>query len=165
MKVKALTIFDLKNIIENANDSTLKYVYQYNIINKTDITNLFIHFAFTNIIKLYQSTKGLIAFYFSLDLKEKMENAECEINYKKFLKIITKKLKFPIVLSNLSFEYFIKLLKDESPEYDEIIQDFKMMSEIYPKLVDTIKKLKFYKLEKDVVNDIKEQIKLICAFV
>lgn len=165
MKVKALTIFDLKNIIEDANDCTLKYIYQYNISNKTDITNLFIHFAFTNIIKIYQNNTGLIAFYFSQDLKNKMEAAKCEINYIKFLNLITKKLKFPIIISSLSYELMIKMLLDECPEYEELILDFKMMSEIYPELVNVVKKLKFYKIEKEVINDIKSQFKLISAFV
>lgn len=147
--------------IQIANDLTLQYIFRYNIVNKTDITNLFIHFCFTEIINLYKNTSGLVAFYFSQDLKNKMEESDCEIKYKKFLKIILKTLKLPLFISTFSYETVINLLRDDSPEYEEMMNEYKMMSEIYPKLVDTVKKLKFYKIEKEVVSDIKGQIKLI----
>lgn len=142
----------------------LEYISLYNITNKTDINNLFIFFALSNILEIYKNNKnGLVVFYISQDdFNVLQENGD--INYKKFIKIITKKIKFPIIISSLSFSYFCSLMATNCPEYDEIIESYTFISTIFDDIVKIIKKMKFYKLEKVFISDLKQRLKLITTF-
>lgn len=164
MRVRSLILFDLKNTIIYSNKKVLEYISLYNITNKTDINNLFIFFALSNILEIYKNNKnGLVVFYISQDdFNLLQENGD--INYKKFIKIITKKIKFPIIISSLSFSYFCSLMATNCPEYDEIIESYTFISTIFDDIVKIIKKMKFYKLEKVFISDLKQRLKLITTF-
>lgn len=164
MRVRSLILFDLKNTIIYSNKKVLEYISLYNITNKTDINNLFIFFALSNILEIYKNNKnGLVVFYISQDdFNVLQENGD--INYKKFIKIITKKIKFPIIISSLSFSYFCSLMATNCPEYDEIIESYTFISTIFDDIVKIIKKMKFYKLEKVFISDLKQRLKLITTF-
>lgn len=164
MRIRSLILFDLKDIIIHSNSKILEFVNLYNIKNKTDINNLFVFFSLSEILETYKNNKnGLIVFYFSQDDFNKLQEST-EINYSKFLKIIMKKIKFPIIISSLSFSYFCSMMATNCPEYDEIIEEYTFLPSIFDNIIKVIKKLKFYKLEKDLIYNIKERIKLLTSF-
>lgn len=164
MKVKSLIIFDLKNTIIYSNKKVLEFITLYNIKNKTDINNLFVFNALLHILEIYKNYKnGLVIFYLSQENFNSLHEKN-DINYAKFIKIITKKIKFPIIISNLNFYYFCKLMESDCPEYDEIIENYNFLSSIFDDIVKTVKKLKFYKIEKEMISDLKERFKLISTF-
>lgn len=164
MRVRSLILFDLKNTIIYSNKKVLEYISLYNITNKTDINNLFIFFALSNILEIYKNNKnGLVVFYISQNDFNLLQE-DGDINYKKFIKIITKKIKFPIIISSLSFSYFCSLMATNCPEYDEIIESYTFISTIFDDIVKLIKKMKFYKLEKVFISDLKQRLKLITTF-
>lgn len=164
MRVRSLILFDLKDTIIYSNSKVLEFINLYNIKSKTDINNLFIFFALSNIIEIYKNNKnGLVLFYCNLDDYNKL----CEdgdINYSKFLKIITKKIKFPIIISSLGFSCFCSLMASNCPEYDEIVESYVFLPAIFDDIIKVIKKLSFYKLEKELLLDLKTRIKLLTIF-
>jgi hypothetical protein len=162
MRIRSLILFDLKDTIIHSNKKVLEFISLYNITNKTDINNLFIYNALLHILEIYKNNKGgLIVFYLSQEVFNELQEAKEEINYKKFIKLITKKIKFPIIISSLTFHYFCSLMETNCPEYDEIVEEYIFLSSIFDDIIKTIKKLKFYKIEKDLVNNLKEKFKLI----
>lgn len=165
MKIRSLILFDLQNIIVESNNLVFKAMVEWGISNKTDLSNLFTYYCICKILTIYKSHKGgFICFYFSQEKYNELIDGKYDINYKRFFKIITKTIKFPIVVSTLPYQSFLILMMSDCPEYDEILDNNKMFSEIVPDLIKVIKKLKFYKLENEFVNDIKEQIKCISIF-
>ena len=164
MRIRSLILFDLKDIIIHSNSKVLEFINLYNIKNKTDISNLFVFNALLKILEIYKNNKnGLIVFYISQnDFNQLREKSE--INYSKFIKIITKTVNFPIIISNIGFSYFCSLMATNCPEYDEIIENYVFLSAIFDDLVKVIKKLKFYKIENDFILDLKNRLKLITSF-
>lgn len=164
MRVRSLILFDLKNTIIHSNKKVLEYISLYSIKNKTDINNLFIFFSLSNLLEIYKNNKnGMIVFYLSNeDYNSLQENTE--INYSKFLKIIMKKIKFPIIVSSLPFSYFCSLMATDCPQYDEIIESYTFLPSIFDDIIKLIKKLKFYKLEREIINNLKERLKLVTMF-
>ena len=75
-----------------------------------------------------------------------------------------KKIKFPITISSFSFSYFCATLANDCPEYDEIIDSYIFLPSIFDDIIKIIKKLSFYKLEKELLSDIKNRIKLLTIF-
>lgn len=164
MRVRSLILFDLKNNIVHSNKKLLEFITLYNITNKTDINNLFIFFALTEILEIYKNNKnGMIVFYLSTENYNILQE-DTDINYSKFLKIVTKKIKFPIIISSLPFTYFCSLMATDCPQYDEIIENYIFLPSIFDDIVKLIKKLKFYKLEKELVLNLKERFKLVSMF-
>lgn len=164
MRIRSLILFDLKNIIIHSNKKVLEFITLYNISNKTDINNLFVFFALSEILETYKKNKnGLIVFYFSQDDYNSLQE-NTEINYSKFIKIITKKIKFPIIISTLKFSYFCSLMASDCPEYDEIVDRYIFLPSIFDDIVKLVKRLKFYKLERDLITNLKERFKLISMF-
>lgn len=86
------------------------------------------------------------------------------IDFRKFIKLITKRIQFPIIISNLSFSGFNKMISEDGPEYEELIAGYEFVASLWEDIVDVVKKLKFYKLEDELVNSITEQIKLVTTF-
>jgi hypothetical protein len=165
MRVRSLILFDLENIVIHSNKKVLEFITLYNITNKTDINNLFIFYALLEILEIYKNNKnGLIVFYLSQNNFNILQEKGSDISYSKFIKIITKKIKFPIIISNLSFSYFCSMLASDCPEYDEIIENYIFLSSIFDDLVKIIKKLKFYKIENTFIKDLKNRLKLISTF-
>lgn len=164
MRVRSLILFDLSSIIIHSNKKVLEFISLYDISNKTDINNLFVFFALSQILETYRTNKnGLIVFYLSQENYNNLQN-KTEINYSKFIKIITKKVKFPIIISSLSFSYFCSLMASDCPQYDEIVENYIFLPSIFDDVIKLIKKLKFYKIEKELVINLKERFKLISMF-
>ena len=161
MRIRSLILFDLKDTIIHSNKKVLEFIALYNITNKTDINNLFIYYSLSNIIELYKNNKnGLIVFYLSQEDFDILHEKN-DINYSRFIKIITKQIKFPIIISSLKFSYFCSLMATNCPEYDEIVENYVFISSIFDDIVKVVKNLKFYKIERNIVNDIKERFKII----
>jgi len=157
-------LFDLSSIIIHSNKKVLEFISLYDISNKTDINNLFVFFALSQILETYRTNKnGLIVFYLSQENYNNLQN-KTEINYSKFIKIITKKVKFPIIISSLSFSYFCSLMASNCPQYDEIVENYIFLPSIFDDIIKLIKKLKFYKIEKELIINLKERFKLISMF-
>lgn len=164
MRVRSLILFDLKDSIIYSNKKVLEFISLYDIKNKTDINNLFVYFALLNILEIYKNNKnGLIVFYLSQENFNQLRE-KGDINYSKFIKIITKSIKFPIIISSISFSYFCSQMATNCPEYDEIIENYTFISGIFDDIIKLIKKLKFYKIENELMNNLKERIKLISSF-
>ena len=109
MKVRSLILFDLKDTIIYSNKKVLEFVSLYDIKNKTDINNLFIYNALLHILEIYKNNKGgLVVFYISQENFNDLADSKEFINYKKFIKLITKKIKFPIIISTFDFYYWIQ---------------------------------------------------------
>lgn len=162
MKVKSLIIFDLDTTIVQANKKVSELILLYDIKNKTDITNYFIFYCFEHIIKTYKENKsGLLLFYFNLESFNKLKEIKSEINYKKFLNLVTKKIKFPIVITPLSFSAFYNLLSLPCAEYDEIVENYNFFVDFYDDFYKVIKKLRFHKINETLTTNIKERIKLL----
>ena len=162
MRIRSLILFDLKDTIIHSNKKVLEFISLYNITNKTDINNLFIYNALLNILEIYKNNKGgLVVFYLSREIFNELQDAKEEINYKKFIKLIIKKIKFPIIISSLSFQYFCSMMETNCPEYDEIVEEYTFLSSIFDDIIKIIKKLKFYKIERELINNLKERFKLI----
>lgn len=164
MRVRSLILFDLKNSIIHSNKKVLEFITFYGVTNKTDINNLFTFYALLDILETYRDNKnGLVVFYLSQDDYNALQE-KGDINYSKFLKIITKKIKFPIIISSIGFSYFCSLMATNCPEYDEIIENYVFLSSIFDDIVKVVKKLRFYKIEKDFVYNLKERFRLITSF-
>lgn len=164
MRIRSLILFDLKNIIIHSNSKVLEFIALYNLANKTDINNLFVFNALLEILEIYKNNKnGLIVFYLSQKDYDALHE-KSDINYSKFIKIITKTVNFPIIISNIGFSYFCSLMATNCPEYDEIIENYVFLSTIFDDLVKVIKRLKFYKIENEFVKDLKNRLKTISSF-
>ena len=77
---------------------------------------------------------------------------------------ITKKIKFPVIISSLSFSYFCTSLAANCPEYDEIVESYITLPSIFDDIIKVIKKLSFYKLENELVFDLKNRFKILTIF-
>lgn len=164
MRVRSLILFDLKNSIIHSNKKVLEFITFYGVTNKTDINNLFTFYTLLDILETYRDNKnGLVVFYLSQDDYNTLQE-KGDINYSKFLKIITKKIKFPIIISSIGFSYFCSLMATNCPEYDEIIENYVFLSSIFDDIVKVVKKLRFYKIEKDYICNLKERFRLITSF-
>ena len=164
MRVRSLILFDLKNSIIHSNKKVLEFITFYGVTNKTDINNLFTFYALLDILETYKNNKnGLVVFYLSQDDYNALQE-KGDINYSKFLKIIMKKIKFPIIISSLGFSYFCSLMATNCAEYDEIIENYVFLSSIFDDIVKVVKKLRFYKIEKDYVHNLRERFRLIVSF-
>lgn len=157
MKIKALLIFDLNQIISNANHKVLDIIFSTNITNKKDLYNLFVFYSLCEILSIYENNNGLILFYF----ENNISTEETFINYKRYIKLLTNKIKFPIINGNLTYKNFCNLLKTNCPEYDEIVNSYYFLSEIFDNIIKIIKSMKLFGIEKEFINDIKKRLKLI----
>lgn len=165
MRVRSLIIFNLEEIILRSNGKVLEFVTLYNIDNKKDINNLFTYYCLSEILEIYKNNKnGLIVFFIDFKKYDELIEHKGDINYKKFLKTI-KNINFPLISSNaITYTAFCELMYSDCPQYDEIIADYISLPSIYNNMVKIIKKLKFYKLEENYINDIKNKIKLISTY-
>lgn len=167
VSIKSISLFNIDDIITNNAKKLIEFLHQYKITNKQDIYSLFVYYNLCDILDTYRNNEGIIVFYMSTKCQNWImedEGIVRDMNFAKFIKLITKRIRFPIIISNLSFNGFKQMLSDNSPEYDEIIADYQFLGTLYDDIVDVIKKLKFYALEDELLKSVKEQIKLISAF-
>lgn len=165
--VKSIVLFNLDEIVSANAKKLLDFIFQYNIDNKQDIYSLFVFFNLSDILDVYKNNKGIIVFYLSTKCHNWLLEEEGIVrgmDFKKFIKLITKRIRFPIIISNLSFLAFENMLKEDSPEYDELIAGYQFISSLFDDIVRVIKQLRFYRLENQLLSSVKEQIKLISVF-
>lgn len=167
VSVKSLSLFNLDTIISANAKKLIDFIFQYQIESKQDIYSLFCYYNFCDILNIYKENGGIIVFYLSTKCHNwLLEDSGIirDINFSRFIKLITKRIRFPIIISNLSFAGFEQMLSEDSPEYDELINDYEFLSSLYEDIVSVIKNLKFYSLENELLKDVKAQIKLLSAF-
>lgn len=165
--IKSLNLFNLDEIVSANAKKLLEFIFQYKIDNKQDIYSLFVFFNLSDIIDVYKNNEGMIVFYMSTKCHNWLLEDEGIIrgmDFKKFIKLITKRIRFPIIISNLSFSAFENMLKEDNPEYDEIVANYEFISSLYDDIINVIKQLRFYQLENELLSSVKEQIKLISTF-
>lgn len=167
VSIKSIILFNLDDIISASAKELIEFLFRYEVTNKQDIYSLFVYYNLSAILDVYKNNEGMIVFY----LSTKCHNWLCEgdgivrdMDFRKFIKLITKRIQFPIIISNLSFKGFEQMLSDNSPEYDELIADYQFISTYFDDIVSIIKKLKFYSIENELLKNMKEQIKLVSAF-
>lgn len=165
--IKSLNLFNLDEIVSFNAKKLLDFIFQYNISNKQDIYSLFVFYNLSDILDIYKNNKGIIVFYLSTKCHNWLLEEEGIVrgmDFKKFIKLITKRIRFPIIISNLSFTGFKHLLEEDNPEYDEIINDYQFLSTLYEDIMQVIKKLKFYTIEDELLESTNEKIKFISTF-
>ena len=165
--VKSLSLFNLDDLISSSVKQLYEFISMYNIDNKQDIYSLFCFYNLSGILEVYKKNKGIIVFYMSTKCHDWLLEEEGIIrgmDFKKFIRLITKRIQFPIIISNLSFSGFNKMLSEDGPEYEELIAGYEFVASLWEDIVDVVKKLKFYKLEDELVNSITEQIKFVTTF-
>lgn len=165
--VKSINLFNLDELIAENAKKLIEFIFQYHIENKQDIYSLFCYYNLKDILDIYKNNEGLIVFYLSTKCHNWINEDEGIVrgmDFSKFSRLITKRIQFPIIISNLSFNGFKQLLSDDSPEYDELINDYQFISSYFDDIVRVIKNLRFYSLENELLGDIKSQIKLLASF-
>lgn len=101
-------------------------------------------------------------FHLNQDTKTYFKEAKgTDIMYKRLFTLIEKTIKFPIVQTNIDFNSFVKMLRGDSPVYDELIMNHRSFAQVISKLYDVVKKYKFNKLDKHIISDHEKLLKLI----
>lgn len=157
-KVKSLNLFNLDEIIERHARNVLGLSIRYNIENKNDLFSLLAHGVLTDILEIYKKNEFcFVVFYLSTT----MQNLLLEdggvirgINCKGLNILLTRKIRFSIVVSSLQFDDLCKLLLSSSSKYQEIIEKYKFIHELIPEIVKACEKLKFFSLS----DDLKERL-------
>lgn len=167
IKLKSLNLFNLDDIISSKAKELIVFITKNSISNTRDITNIFIYYVFCELLEIYKKQNGLILFYMSTKCYNWLladDGIVREMNFKKLVDLFTKKIKFPIVITSLSFEDFKSLLASNSPEYDEIINEYKFISDFWEEIMKTIKSLKFYSIDDELSKDFNRTIDIISTF-
>ena len=164
MRFRSIYIVDLNQFIEAINKDVLLFSLEYDITNVNDLTNLFISRIILKMIEVQKNISNLFVFYYiNLDYKEKLINQGTLIKYKKFFNLIEKKVTFPLISDNNNFKDFIDKLEKNDSLYDEFLLNYHSFSEILPKLIDTVRKYRYKKIDNEVIKEVKNLIKLISS--
>ena len=167
INVKSLNLFDLDTVITTRVKDLIIFITHNNITNHRDITTILTYYIFTDILKAYKEESGLVLFYLSTKCYNWLLSdggIVREMDFKKVAELFTKKIKFPIVITSLSFDEFKNLLASDSPEYDEIINDYSFISDFWTEIMLLIKSLKFHSLDEKLSNSFLEQLEIISTF-
>ena len=87
-----------------------------------------------------------------------------DVEFKKVIELFTKKIKFPIVITSLSYEEFKALLASNSPVYDEILNDYNFIGDFWEEILKVIKSLKFYTLDDELSRNFTEHVLITKTF-
>ena len=164
MKVRCLYLVNLEEIIRTVEKSVIKFMNETGIDLVNDLTNLFISRVFLEMSEVYRNQhEAFVSFFINSDMKVKLLDCDGYIKYKRFFKIMEKEVKFPIITANISYSSFCKMMKEECPEYDEVVANHRSFSEIFSSLVKVIKRAKFHRLGKEVVEDLTKRCELLMS--
>lgn len=155
-RVKSLNLFNLDETIASRVKDLIVFITKNNITNTRDISTILIYYVFSDILDTYKKQNGMILFYMSTKCYNWLMSdggVVRDMDFKKLIDIFTKKVKFPIIITSLSFEEFKSLLASNSPEYDEIINDYNFISDFWGEIIKIIKSLKFFSLDDELSND------------
>lgn len=166
-KIKSLILFNLDEIFTERVKDLIVFVTKNNITNTKDITSILTYYVFTDILKTYKEESGLILFYLSTKCYNWLLSDGGiirDMDFQRVVDIFTKKIKFPIVITSLSYTDFQNLLASNSPEYDEVINDYQFISDFWTEIMLLIKNLKFNSLDDKLSNSFLEQAEIISSF-
>lgn len=163
-QARLLSLFNLDPIIKANAKKVIGLELFGAVTNKRDLLSLLIYYTLIDIINIYKRNQGFITFYLSTEVQSLLTEDGAilrETKCSKLVRTLTKRIKFPIIVSSLSFEDICKLLNTNCPEYDEILGKYKFMSELLPDIINEAKSLRFYNLAEKLRNDINEQLALL----
>lgn len=166
-RIKSFVLFNLDETFAKRVKDLVVFITQNNITNHRDIVTILIYYVFCDILKTYKNNSGLILFYMSTKCHNWLLSdggIVRDMDFKKVINLFTKKIKFPIVITSLSYEDFQSMLISNSPEYDEIINEYKFISDFWEEILKVIKSLKFYSLEENISQKFLEQVEYISTF-
>ena len=167
IKIKSLRLFNLDDIFTKRVRDLVVFTTTNHITNQKDINTILTYYIFCDILKLYKEESGLILFYLSTKCYNWLLSDGGiirDMDFQKVTDIFTKKIKFPIVVTSLSFIDFQNLLASNSPEYDELINDYQFISDFWTEIMLLIKNLKFHSLDEKLSNSFVEQEQIISCF-
>ena len=165
--IKSLNLFNLDEVFASKVKELIVFITKNNIANHKDVVNILIYYVFCELIKIYKEQSGLILFYLSTKCYNWLLSdggIVRDVDFKKIIDLLTRKIKFPIVITSLTFDEFKTLLASDSPEYDEVINDYSFISTFFDEIIKTIKSLKFYSLDEELSNNFLEQLEIINTF-
>lgn len=164
MKVRSLYLVNLVDIIHKVEQSVLQFSLETGIELVSDLTNLFISRVFLEMSEIYKTQHdAFVSFY--IDQKIKLHLLDCEgfINYKRFFRIMEMEVKFPVIVANIEFDKFAEMMKENCPQYDEIIGNHRSFVELFPKLKKVILRAKYNRLNKEIVEDLQNRCKMMLS--
>lgn len=165
--IKSLNLFNLDEVFVVRVKDLITFISKNSITNQRDIVTILTYYIFCDILKTYKEESGLVLFYLSTKCYHWLLSdggIVRDMNFKKVADIFTKKIKFPIVITSLSFDEFKSLLSSDTPDYDEIINDYNFISDFWTEIMLLIKSLKFHSLDEELSNSFLEQMQIISTF-
>ena len=72
-------------------------------------------------------------------------------------------VKFPVIVANIEFDKFAEMMKENCPQYDEIIGNHRSFVELFPKLKKVILRAKYNRLNKEIVEDLQNRCKMMLS--
>lgn len=166
-RIKSLVLSNLDDIFASKVKDLIVFISQNSINNTKDITNILIYYVFCELLKIYKSQSGMILFYMSTKCYNWLQSdggVVREMDFKKVVDLFTKKIKFPIVITSLSYDDFQSMLASNSPTYDELVNEYKFISEFWDEILKVIKNLRFYSLEDNLQKNFLEHLEYITTF-
>lgn len=163
--IKNLTIIDLDKLIKLSLSQAQNFCTYHNLnfqAYKGDGYKLTLHYFFFNFFSIYKNktTKNILCY----SNNTKIENAEYHhvrnIDNKIIKLIISKTFDFPTLLSNIPIDEYIKTISDDSPEYDEAINNNFSLIDNFNKIKQYIKNSKLIALDKKY-DRISEELSLL----
>ena len=143
------------------------FISQNKITNKKDVISILSYYIFCEILKIYKSQSGLVLFYMTTKCYNWLLSdggIVRDVDFKKVIELFTKKIKFPIVITSLSYEEFKTLLASNSPLYDEILNDYNFIGDFWEEILKVIKSLKFYTLDEELSRNFTEHLLITKTF-
>ena len=157
-KVKSLNLFNLDEIIERHARVVLGLSIRHNIENKNDLFSLLAYKVLTDILEIYKSnTYDFVVFYLSTKMQNRLlEDGGIirEINCKGLNILLTRKIRFSIVVSSVQFDDLCKLLSSNCSKYKEIIERYNFFNELMPEIIRACEKLKFFSISDDLKDEL-----------
>lgn len=166
-KIKSILLFNLDEIIQIEVGNLISFTTKYSITNRTDTQNLLIYYVLKRILEIYRDNRGMIVFYLSKSCYNWLDTNGAitrKLNFKKLINVFTKKIPFNIIISSLTFDKFESLMESNSPEYSEIVNDYRFISSYMTSIMRVIRSLRFHSLEESITQNLMEQIKIISTF-
>lgn len=119
-QIKNLSIIDLDNLANTAYSEMVDFCISYDVVSMKDIKKLFAHFFFSNLLKLYSNRVTINVLLYK---NNTISNKELDIITKPIFKLLRNKFKFPFTECNFPLSEYISLISDDSPEYDEAVNN------------------------------------------
>lgn len=166
-RIKSILLFNLDDIIQEEVGNFITFTTKYAVTNHTDMKNLLIYYVLKHILQIYKENCGMIVFYLSKSCYNWLDTNGAiikKLNFKKLIKVFTKKIPFNIIISSLTFDKFEGLMQSNSPEYSEVVNEYRFISSYMNSIMKVIKSLKFHSLEENLTKNLMEQIQIVSTF-